>query len=133
MAENVVGSMTPACSLSSRCVRPSDSQRMRQNVQCPNDTPCSPSRICNARTSARVASLTRCASRSSGTASRQCRRITCVLGDGPVMGSARNWDGCRSLRAPSAEWPGERQPSPCPRRRRAAAPCHARRRHEARR
>ena len=42
------------------------------------DTPCLASRVCSERTSARVASLTRCAIRSLGTASRQCLSRRCV-------------------------------------------------------
>ncbi len=69
----VVGSMTPASADSSYCVTPSCSQRMRRKAQCPNDTECWASRTWSARTSARVVSLMRCASRSFGTAS-QCRK-----------------------------------------------------------
>src|SRR5256885_228586 len=74
-AENVVGSMTPASSLSCRCVRPSASHKMRRKVQCPYETECSVSRICKARARPLAACLTRCASRSLGTASCQCRSI----------------------------------------------------------
>src|SRR4051812_21459395 len=57
---------------------PSCSQSTRRKLQCPNDTSCSTSRTCNARTSARVASFTRCARRSFGTASRQWRKMSWV-------------------------------------------------------
>src|SRR6266540_2800232 len=64
MAAYVVGSMTPASPLNSRCVRPSRSHKMRRNVQWPNGTPCSASCACIARVKARQASLVRCARRS---------------------------------------------------------------------
>src|SRR6266478_3884551 len=83
-AENVVGSMTPASSLSCRCVRPSVSHKMRKKLQWPYETECSVSRICSARARPRAACLTRCASRSLGTASCQCRSI-CRVTASPAL------------------------------------------------
>src|SRR2546429_2706 len=63
-AATVAASIPPASSLSSRCVRPSRSQRMRRKVQCPNGTPCPASLPCSARMKPRHASFVRWARRS---------------------------------------------------------------------
>src|SRR5205807_1956148 len=57
---------------------------MRRNAQWPNATLYLESRICRARKRPRVASLTRWAMRSFGTASRQWRRIASVPASGAV-------------------------------------------------
>src|SRR5258708_1058715 len=47
---------------------------MRRKVQCPNDTQCCAKRVCKLLDTPRNVSLIKCASRSLGTASRQCLR-----------------------------------------------------------